>query len=153
MIALAPRHRTYPVLLPDRPLSERAAPRRARRRPVRMAMATVVVLAFPAVVLVALRTEAARAGYTILALRHEVETLRVENARLQASASALRAPDRIERIATAQLGMITPRSQQVASLPMAAWAGAVAVVPSPTVWDRMAAWFVRSEAAAGERSP
>lgn len=153
MLALAPRHRTYPVLLPDRPASERAAPRRARRRPVRMAMATVVVLALPAIVLVALRTEAARAGYAILALRHEVETLRVENARLQASASALRAPDRIERIAKVQLGMLTPHSQQVASLPVAAYAGAVAVVPPPTVWDRMAAWFVRSEASAGERSP
>ncbi|HEX9533077.1 MAG TPA: cell division protein FtsL [bacterium] len=153
MLALAPRHRTYPVLLPDRPASERAAPRRARRRPVRVAMATVVALALPAVVLVALRTEAARAGYTILSLRHQVETLRVENAQLQASASTLRAPDRIERIATVQLGMITPRSQQVASLPVAAYAGAVAVVPPPTVWDRMAAWFVRSEASAGERSP
>lgn len=118
-----------------------------------MAMATVVVLALPAIVLVALRTEASRAGYAILALHHEVETLRVENARLQASASALRAPDRIERIAKVQLGMLTPRAQQVASLPVAAYAGAVAVVPPPTVWDRMAAWFVRSEASAGERSP
>ncbi|HVH31386.1 MAG TPA: cell division protein FtsL [bacterium] len=116
-------------------------------------MATVVVLALPAIVLVALRTEAARAGYAILALRHEVETLRVENARLLANASALRAPDRIERIAKGQLGMLTPHAQQVASLPIAAYAGAVAVVPPPTVWDRIAAWFVRSEASAGERSP
>lgn len=153
VLALAPRHRTYPVLLPDRPPSEPTAPRRVRRRPVQMALATVVVVALPAVVLVALRTEAARAGYAILALRHEVEALRVENARLQATASTLRAPDRIERIATVQLGMITPRAQQVASLPVAAWAGAVAVVPPPTVWDRISAWFVRSEAAAGERSP
>jgi cell division protein FtsL len=153
MIALAPRHRTYPVLLPDRPQSERAVPRRSRRRPVPTAMAVVMVVALPAVVLVSLRTEAARAGYAILALRHDVESLRVENARLQATASALRAPDRIERIATLNLGMITPRPQQIASLPVAALPGAVATAPAPTVWDRMAAWFVRSEAVAGERSP
>lgn len=154
MIALAPRNRTYPVLLPDRPTSERVAPRRSRRRPIPMAMAVVTLVALPAVVLVTLRTEAARAGYAILALRHDVEVLRVENARLQATSSALRAPDRIERIATLKLGMVTPRQQQVASLPVAALAGgSVATVPAPTAWDRIAAWFVRSEAIAGERSP
>ncbi len=154
MLALAPRSRTYPVLLPDRPQAEREpGRRRVRRRPVPMVMAAVVLVALPAVVLVAQRTEAARAGYTIRALRHEVETLRVENARLQATASALRAPDRIERIATINLGMIPPRPQQIAALPVAALAGVAAIAPAPTVWDRMAAWFVRSEAAAGEPSP
>jgi cell division protein FtsL len=153
MLALAPRTRTYPVLLPDRPQAERdPGHRRMRRRPVPMVMAGVLLVAVPAVVLVAQRTEAARAGYTILALRHEVEILRVENARLQATASALRAPDRIERIATSTLGMIPPRPQQIAALPVTALAG-VAAAPAPTVWDRIAAWFVRSEAAAGEPPP
>ncbi len=153
MLALAPRSRTYPVLLPDRPQIEREPARhRGRRRPLPVIAAVAVLVAFPAVVLVAQRTEAARTGYTILALRQQVETLQAEHARLLATASALRAPDRVERIATTDLGMMTPRPQQVAALPVSAPAVAAADVPEPSAWDRLAAWFVRSEAAAGEPS-
>src|SRR5439155_22358151 len=64
---------------------------------------------------------------------------------------ALRAPERIERIARADLGMLTPRPQQVAALPITTPTRAIAG-PSPSAWHRLAAWFIRSEAAAGEPS-
>src|SRR5437899_1357062 len=112
MFALAPRSRTYPVLLPDRPSTEREpARRRTRRRPLPTIMALAVVAVLPALALVAQRTEAARTGYVILGLRQQVEVLAAENAQLLATTSALRAPDRIERIARADLGMLTPRQQ------------------------------------------
>ncbi len=153
MFALGPRSRTYPVLLPDRPQAEREpARRRSRRRPLLSIVAVAVIAVLPAVTLVSQRTEAARTGYVILGLRQQVEVLAAENARLLATTSALRTPDRIERIATRDLGMVTPRPQQVAALPVAGPTPAAADVPSPTVWDRLAAWFVRSEAAAGEPS-
>ncbi len=153
MLALAPRPRTYPVLLPDRPQIERAPLRhRVRRRPLPVIAAVAVLAAIPAVVLVAQRTEAARTGYTILALRQQVEILQAEHARLLATASALRAPDRVERIAAADLGMVTPRPQQVAALPVSTPAVTAAGAPEPSAWDRLAAWFVRSEAAAAEPS-
>jgi len=114
MFALAPRSRTYPVLLPDRPSAEREpARRRTRRRPLPTIVAVAVIAVLPA--------------------------------------SALRAPDRIERIARADLGMLTPRPQQVAALPITTPTRAIAG-PSPSAWDRLAAWFIRSEAAAGEPS-
>ena len=145
MLALAPRSRTYPVILPDRPPTDREpARRRSRRRPLPTIVALAVVAVLPALALVAQRTEAARTGYVILGLRQQVEVLAAENARLLATTSALRAPDRIERIARADLGML-------AALAVPAPARA-AGVPSLTVWDRFAAWFVRSEAAAGEPS-
>ena len=152
MFALAPRSRTYPVLLPDRPSAEREpARRRTRRRPLPTIVAVAVIAVLPAVTLVSQRTAAARTGYVILGLRQQVEELEAEHARLVATASALRAPDRIERIARADLGMLTPRPQQVAALPITTPARAIAG-PSPSAWDRLAAWFIRSEAAAGEPS-
>jgi len=152
MFALAPRSRTYPVLLPDRPSIEREpARRRTRRRPLPTIVAVAVIAVLPAVTLVSQRTAAARTGYVILGLRQQVEELEAEHARLVATASALRAPDRIERIARADLGMLTPRPQQVAALPITTPTRAIAG-PSPSAWDRLAAWFIRSEAAAGEPS-
>ena len=97
------------------------------------------------------RWRSSRTGYVILGLRQQVEVLAAENARLLATTSALRAPDRIERIARADLGMLTPRPQQVAALPITTPTRAIAG-PSPSAWDRLAAWFIRSEAAAGEPS-
>ena len=47
--------------------------------------------------------------------------------------------------------MLTPRPQQVAALPITTPTRAIAG-PSPSAWDRLAAWFIRSEAAAGEPS-
>src|SRR2546426_659301 len=95
MLALAPRSRTYPVLLPDRPSTEREpARRRSRRRPLPTIMALAVVAVLPALALVAQRTEAARTGYVILGLRQQVEVLAAENSQLLATTSALRPPHR-----------------------------------------------------------
>src|SRR5207249_1563986 len=97
MFALAPRSRTYPVLLPDRPSIEREpARRRTRRRPLPTIVAVAVIAVLPALTLVSPRTAAARTGYVILGLRQQVEELEAEHARLVATASALRAPDRTE---------------------------------------------------------
>ncbi len=151
MLALAPRSRSYPVLFPDRPAGEGDPVRhRARRRPLSSIVGIAIIAVLPAVMLVSQRTEAARTGYAILELRRQIGALQAENARLVAQATTLRAPDRIERLATADLGMVTPRPQQVAALPIMPPAVAVADVPAPTLMDRLAAWFVRSEAAAGE---
>src|SRR5256712_6852625 len=153
MLALAPRSRAYRALLPDRRSTEgERGRRRTRRRPLPTIMALAVVAVLPALALVAQGTEAERTGYVILGLRQQVEVLAAENAQLLATTSALRAPDRIERIARADLGMLTPRPQQVAALAVPAPALAAAGVPSLTVWDPFAAWFVRSEAAAAEPS-
>src|SRR3989475_1360395 len=150
MLALAPRSRTYPVILPDRPPTDREpARRRSRRRPLPTIVALAVVVVLPALALVVQRTEAARTGYVILGLRQQVEVLAAENARLLATTSALRAPDRIERIARADLGMLTPRPQQVAALAVPAPARATAGVPSPTVLDPFAAGVLLSEPAPG----
>jgi len=115
-------------------------------------VAVAIVAILPAVTLVSQRTEAARTGYAILALRQQMGALQAENARLVATATALRAPDRIERIASTDLGMVTPRPQQVATLRVIPPTVAALAVPAPTFVDRLAAWFVRSEAAAGEPS-
>ena len=151
MFALAPRTRVYPVLLPDRPAAEREpARRRSHPRPLPTIVAVAIIAVLPAVTLVSQRTAAARTGYIILGLRQQVDALAAEHAQLLATASALRAPDRIERIARADLGMVTPRPQQVAALPVASPPRVIASPPAPTAWDRFAAWFVRREAAAGE---
>src|SRR2546428_5312702 len=98
MLALAPRSRTYPVLLPDRPPTEREpARRRSRRRPLPTIVALAVLAVLPALALVAQRTEAARAGDVLLGLRPQVEMLPAENARVVATTPALPAPDPIER--------------------------------------------------------
>lgn len=153
MLALAPRSRTYPVLFPDRPIAERDLVRhRARRRPLSSVVGVAIIAVLPAVMLVSQRTEAARTGYAILGLRQQIGALQTENARLVAQATALRAPDRIERLATTDLGMVTPRPQQVAALPVMPPVVAAADVPAPTLMDRLAAWFIHSEAAAGEPS-
>ncbi len=153
MLALAPRPRTYPVLLPDRPGPDREpVRRRARRRSLSSVVTVAIIAVLPAVTLVSQRTEAARTGYAILALRQQIGALQAENARLVAAATALRAPDRIERIASTDLGMVTPRPQQVATLRVIPPTVAAVAVPPPTFVDRLAAWFVRSEAAAGEPS-
>jgi cell division protein FtsL len=152
MLALTPQSRLYPVLLPF-PAAGGASAARRRRRSMASVVGVVALVVVPAVTLVAQRTHAARTGYAILTLQGEVEALQAENARLLAAAAALRAPERIERVATTQLGMVPPRPQQVASLPVAAPPRAVAPPPAPSVLDRVAAWLVRPEASAAEPAP
>lgn len=150
MLALAPKGRIYPVLLPDRPAAGRAPVRRPRRRPLANVVVAAVLLVAPAVVLVAQRTDAARTGYEIFALQHDVAALQADNARLLATVTALRGPERIERIATRELGMTLPRPQQVAALPVPAPRVLAVDVAPLTIWERLGAWLGRSEAAAGE---
>lgn len=153
MLALAAKTRSYPVLLPDVAVRERRAGvsrrRRLRLSPLtRLLVAAVLVIA-PAVTYVQQSTTAARTGYAILALRQQIDVLQAENARLVAAVSALRAPDRVERLAVQDLGMVKPRQQQMAALTLPS--AVVAAQPTPsTLWQRLGALLLRHEAAAAE---
>ncbi len=152
MLALAPKLRTYPVLLPASPARDRvgrAAVRRRRLGPMTRTLLVAACLMVPAIVYVQQTARAARTGYTILALRQEIRTLQIENTRLVAAVTTLRAPDRIERIAAHQLGMLPPRDQQLTSL---AITPAVATIrPTRLTWQqRLSDVLLGREAAAGE---
>ncbi len=151
MLAVAAKTRTYPVLLPGLDLRERRG--RARRRRLRLSPLTRllvagVLLIVPAVSYVHQSTAAARTGYAILALRQQIDVLQADNARLVATVAALRAPDRVERIAVAKLGMVKPQQQQMVALTLPAGAIAAAPAPTATLWQRVGALFLRHEAAA-----
>lgn len=151
MLALAPRVRSYPVLLPESLGRERqAAHRRPRRSPLVRAVAVVMLVVAPAVFYVWQSTRAARTGYSILSLQQEIAGLEADNARLTATVTALRAPDRIERIARTELGMAPPRQQQLAALALPPLAVAVQDVPRLSLWQRLGAWLRGGEAVAGE---
>lgn len=151
MLAVASRPRSYPVLLPDRSPHPRApAPRRAKRNPVARALIMALVVFLPAVAYVSQRTEAARSGYTILSLREDVSALREDNARLLAAVTALKSPDRIERIAVHDLGMVAPKQQQLAALTLPLAAVASREIPGPSVWTRLVTWLGLGEAEARE---
>lgn len=114
MLALVPRLKTYPVLLPESPAREHRTRPAVRRRPLAPATRMLVVaacLVLPAIAYVHQAALAARTGYAILELRQDIKALQIENARLVADVMALRAPQRIERIASHDLGMAPPRGQ------------------------------------------
>lgn len=154
MLAVAARTRSYPVLLPDLGARERRlrAPsrRRVRFSPLTRMLAAAVLVIVPAIVYVHQSTTAARTGYTILALHQQIDVLQAENARLIAAVTALRAPDRVEGIATKDLGMVKPRQQQMAALTLAAPAVAAPPASPSTLWQRLGALLLRREAAAAE---
>ncbi len=114
-------------------------------------MAVAVLVVLPAIFYVSQRAQIAKTGYHILQLRHEVRTLQNDNARLLATATALKSLDRIERIATKELGMRPPRQQQLATITVPA---PVTALPAPveanSMWDRLLARLGSSEAEAGE---
>lgn len=154
MLSVAARTRSFPVLLPDGGGREHARPagrRRARPTPLRSTLLVALLLVVPAVAYVGQRTAAARTGYAILTLRQEVEALSAENARLIAAATALRSPERIERLAVGQLGMRRPTPGQMAALALPAPAAALPVASRPTLWQRAGALLLGREAAASER--
>jgi len=108
-------------------------------------------MVLPAVVYVSQRAHAARTGYAILQLRQEVAQLRAENARLQSTAMSLKSLDRVERIATTELGLRRPGTGQLtaiarAPLPLARQASE----PTSSFWTRVSAWLGWSEAEAHE---
>ncbi|HLA24774.1 MAG TPA: cell division protein FtsL [bacterium] len=152
MLALVPKLRMYPVLLPVPPARDRVARAAARRR--RLAPATRMLLiaaclVLPAIAYVHQTAVAARTGYAILGLRQDIRTLQIENGRLVATVMELRAPERIERIAVHDLGMFPPRGQQFASLKITP--AVAAVRPTGPTWQqRLSGLFLGREAAAGE---
>ncbi len=150
MLAVQPRTRTYPVLLPEHAEEPSPRRRRPRRNVIARALAVAALVVLPAVFYVSQRAQAARTGYLILQLRHEIDTLQGENARLLATATALKSLDRIERIATKELGMRPPGPGQVAAVTVPAIATTVRPVEARSLWDRLGAWFGRREAEARE---
>ena len=152
MLALVPKLRLYPVLLPDVPAGDRGSRPAARRRRLAPATRMLVVaacLVLPAIAYVHQSALTARTGYLILSLRQDIQVLQSEHARLVADVMALRSPQRIERMAVTDLGMAPPRRSQFAALTIPP---AAAALPSPPLsWrERLFALFVDRAAAAGE---
>jgi len=115
------------------------------------AVLTIAALAvLPFLAYVAAVSTAAHIGYHILQLTQDVTVLETEHERLQAIASSLRAPDRIERLATTRLGLQAPRADQIAALPIAPTALRHGPPRAPGFWERLGEYFHRSEAAAAE---
>ena len=82
-----------------------------------IAALTIAALAIlPLVAYVAAVSNAAHIGYHILQDSQDIAALQTDHERLQAIASSLRAPDRIERLATTRLGLRPPGAGQIASL-------------------------------------
>ncbi|MDQ7857552.1 MAG: cell division protein FtsL [Armatimonadota bacterium] len=153
MIAPRPRARFYPVWLPDG--AARRQPvvrRRPRLHPMVGATVMAVLLTLPAVLYVSVRAYSAEAGYTILRLQHDLARLRAEHARLSLQVAALKAPQRIERYATKELGMAPPRQSQLATITVGP---SIARVEVPAggggVFRTVVGWFGGGEAEARER--
>lgn len=143
----------FPVWLPESP--RRGQPvvrRRPRVHPMVGATVVAVLLTLPAALYVSVRAYRAEAGYTILRLQADLAHLRAEHARLTAQAAALKAPQRIERYATTELGMAPPRQRQLAAItvePTITRAGEPAQARS--IWRALTAWLGGHEAEARER--
>lgn len=148
MQAVIARPRIYPTEVRRTPAR---SVRRPRRRPLAIAGAFAILIVVPAILLVSLRTQAASTGYKILALRQEIDALQSDNARLLVTATALRSLDRVERIATTQLGMTPPRQQQVAALTIAQPPAAARTVPKASLWQQVTGWLGAGEAEARTR--
>lgn len=140
------------VVMPDRRWRDRpATPRRRFRRnslAVVMVMAALAIL--PALLYVFERTEAAATGYSILQLQRELARLQSEHARLHTTVSTLKSPQRIERIATTELGMVSPRQRQLAAITLTTAVTQTLEGPPITVTQRIGRWLGLGEAAARE---
>lgn len=146
MLAVASKFRSYPTFVPDRRPQVRASTSRRiragrRRNPIARTLILAAVVFLPAVAYVSQQTEAARSGYAILRLRAEVSALQSDNARLLASVTALKSPDRIERIAVGDLGMVPPKQQQLAALTLPPMALATHAVPGRSAWTQIVNWL------------
>jgi len=109
---------------------------------------TAALALLPFVAYVAVVSNAARIGYHILQTSQDITALETEHERLQAIASSLRAPDRIERLATTRLGLQTPGAGQIASLPLSSLRAAADARGAPGLWQRLGAYFHGNEAVA-----
>ena len=141
-----------PALIPEHwgSRGKEANRRRRRRSPVPAVLTIAALTVLPFLAYIAETSNAARIGYRILQLTHDIATLESEHERLQAIASSLRAPDRIEQLATARLGLQAPRAGQIAALPLPPIASRRVSPTLPGWWERIDEYFHRSEAAAAE---
>ncbi|MGH2399671.1 MAG: septum formation initiator family protein [bacterium] len=113
-------------------------------------LAAAAVLALPAILYVGQSTQAARAGYDILALREDVGALQAEHARLLARVTSLKSPKRIEQAAVEDLGMIKPDPKQMTAIILPPATLTIQPVARPTMWQRLGALLLRREAQAAE---
>lgn len=155
MIAVAARIKATPFLMPDSGVRENSSLRKAgklRRRssPMMRVLAAALLFALPAVIYVNQSTKASRVGYRILTLRAEVRSLEAEHARLLAATTSLKSPDRIEQVATHQLDMVKPESQQMTALILPATTLAVQPPAQLSLRQRLSALLLKREAEAGE---
>ena len=155
MMALRQAQTATPVLVSEPwGLRGREATRRRRRRyPTISTLMTTTLIVLPIVAYVAASSNAARIGYRILQENQEIAALQTDHERLQAIASSLRAPERIEHLAVTRLGLQPPNADQIASLSVPAPALRRDAERSPGLWQRIAGYFHRNEAVAAPRSP
>lgn len=152
MPAVQQRDSSSPVLIPEHwgSRGKEATRRRRRRSPVLFVLTIAALTLLPFLAYIAETSNAARIGYRILQLNHDIAALESEHERLQAIASSLRAPDRLEHLAIARVGLQAPRAGQIAALPLPQIAKHRALQALPGWWERIGAYFRRSEAAAAE---
>lgn len=151
MLAFERQHQVYPVLLPESWAEGGEATRRRRRRyPVVAALTIAALAVLPFIAYIAAVSNAAHIGYQILHLSQDIAALEMDHERLQATASSLRAPDRIERLAVTRLGLRSPGAHQIAAIrvPYAAAASPAPDDRPAGLWQRLGAYFHRSEAQA-----
>jgi cell division protein FtsL len=161
MLAAQTRSRVYPVLLPESWAEGGEATRRRRRRyPVVSALTLAAFAILPFIAYIAAVSNAAHIGYQILHLSHDIAVLQSDHERLQATASSLRAPSRIERLAAVRLGLRSPGAGQIAAIRLPRTPPAAALSPGADgsrsdldggrtgFWQRLGAYFTRSEAQA-----
>ncbi len=153
MLAVEARETTYPVFVPEHwgPGGGKATRRRRRRYPTLSALTIAALAVLPFIAYVAAVSNAARIGYHILQLNQDIAALETDHERLQAIASSLRAPDRIERLAAARLGLRAPGAGQIAALELLP-TSARRPERGPGLWQRLGAYFHRSEAQAATPS-
>ncbi len=110
---------------------------------------TIAALAvLPFIAYVAAESNAAHIGYRILKLNQDIAALQTDHERLQAIASSLRAPDRIERLAASRLGLRAPGAGQIAAIELLPASPRARPTGGPGVWQRLGAYFHGSEAQA-----
>ena len=143
------KHTRSPVLIPEHwgPKWEEATRRRRRRYPTISALTIAALSILPFIAYVAAVSNAARIGYRILQETQDIAALETDHQRLQAIASSLRAPDRIERQAV-RLGLRSPGPGQIAALELPPIAARHDDRRMPGLWERLGAYFSRREAQA-----
>jgi len=73
-------------------------------------LTTVIIIVFVAMFLTACSEAIVRSGYELVQMKLQVIKLEKENELLKLDIAKLRSPQRIQNIATAELGMVIPKS-------------------------------------------